>query len=451
MKIVPNYMFIMLFITTIITACGGSGNTSTEINTASIKLVTIPENLDVLTDKILPLEVVCEDPDGDCDILITINDTIVASDTNVLIKNVDLSKDLSYYENTFPYSLSNDPEAYLGQAFSLKIKITSSAGINLLTEARKFYTENKAIWTRVKDFSGKIIDFDGKRALIIHLEKKDSTKNDSITIEEVLSNTINTIEFKKPTVPNTLSFLTVDGAIYTSSDGNKSLLQYSSNLEKHDLGYLDKEDISYEYDFLFTRVSVMVVKDDYVLWGSNDKLWLTQFSTKITTQVGSDRKNWTEFPRDNNANKAYWCKGIVDSINNLNCKYSYYYIINTSSEIDMVVLRNLDEEFRNNTDNLYKTNNGWTAFQQNHEIWTKDPDGILTQRTFFGSNNPDEPFQIERLSADGQIIFSYAGQDKFLSDTSGQIRLISSREGMIINKKQGWYKLIGRSLFRLTE
>ena len=389
----------------------------------------------------LPLDVSCTDDVSDCEINVVVQDTQLTSAVNVLSETLDLS-------------------AYDGQKITLSIQGKDSSN-QLSSESRTVYIESSTSLTSVKNFSGRIIDFDGQFALIL-----DSGDNgDRLTILDITSDISTDVEVPLAlSVSPTRSFLTPTGAIYTAQavggnvltariyDWNNSLLQ--------DLGRPNSS-------------ASLTVAGDYAIWSVGSNLWRRQFSTEVNTQLSISAGDWKNSIGSNGvvaywshpnyaierydagvyttlaSDIAYWNTYVVtDGIRFVYRKHdpccsNQQYAITYHDGTNETVLTNFrDSEPSPGTD--YRIINGWVAFTelgglgQTH-VWTNDPIGTPLQRTFFGFNS-----YIDGLSTDGEVMLINSGR-RYLSDTTDQLTSVSSSLGRSTKINGVWYITIGRS------
>jgi len=407
--------------------------------------VAEPVQYSVATPEV-PLNISCVDDAGDCEISVKINN-ILASATNTLVDSLDLS-------------------SYEGQQVSLVFEGRDSAS-QLTTVSRTVYVESSSGLALVKDFSGKIIDFDGQNVLI----KTTAANGDGLAVASISSAQVTTVDVPAALVVSaTRSFLTATGVIYTTTEVGGNVL--SANIYDWNNGQL------YNLGHPNSAHSLRVA-GDYAIWSVSSNLWRRQLSTRTNIQISNDAGNWKNAIASNGV-VGFWAYGgnysviryqggssttLATDSNYWNsyvesdglgflyrkhdpcCSNQQYAITfhNGSIESALTVFR--DKEPSPGRD--YQINNGWVAFTelgavgQTH-VWSRDTGGSLLQRTIYGSDST-----IDTLSADGEIMMINAG-NRYLSDTSAQSTLVSSTLGMSSKKNGIWYIAIGRSLFSVN-
>lgn len=391
----------------------------------------------------LPLDISCTDDLGDCEIAMG-----GATGTNALSGTLDLS-------------------THDGSEINLSVTATDSSN-QVTTKNRIIYVETSTNLVPVKDFTGQIIDFDGTRALIL----TSGGNGDSLSIQSITSDVVTDVEvLPNLIVSPTRSFLSPTGVIYTTKEVGGNVLTSRiydwNNSNLRDLGHPDS---SYS----------LTVSGDYAIWSEGQTLWLRQFSTETNTQVSTSAGNWYNSVASNGV-VGYWGGAYPDSsvvryeagVHETlvsDTAYSNSWVVTDGSGF---VYRKVDRccsdlqysiTFHDGISELaltnfrdqepipprgYQINNGWIAFTdlgglgQTH-VWTRDPLGILLQRTVFGSNS-----YIEGLSSDGEVML-INNSERHHSNAVGLLNSVNSTLGRSINISGTWFVFIGRSLFEVS-
>ena len=404
----------------------------------------------------LPIDISCSDDVGDCDLTILAkfdNDlsymSVLASSRNSIAEDLDLS-------------------AFDGGSVELKIDSKDSVG-QITSRSVLVYVESSINLKEVLSYSGRVIDFDGRNALI--LDSK--IDGDSLSIFDNLTDAA-----VKAVVPFGLiispiySYLTPTGAFYSTKEIGGNVL--TSKLYDWNDGVL--------FDMGMPTSTSPRVAGDYGIWneglGGSSILHLRKFSTKSDSIVSSTVGNNSNAVGYNGV-VGYWSypgysvSSYSAGVNTLLVTDSNYW--NTYVETDgaSFVYRKHDPccagqkyaiayhdgvsevlltDFRENQPSPgrdFQIVNGWVAFTslgnlgQLH-VWTRDPSGVLLQRTAFGSNS-----YIERLAANGEVMLVNSGR-RYLSGASGQMTEISSDLGDSVSINEVWYVKLGRSLFSIN-
>ena len=419
------------------------------LDSKPILTITEPQQLSVARPG-LPVDVSCSDDVGDCEITVKVD--TMARPNNQLMSAVNVLTD------------TLDLAAYDGQQITLNIQGKDSSS-QLSVKSIAVYVESSANLNTVKDFSGRILDFDGLQALI--LESVDD--GDRLLIYDLkLDTTIDVVVPAGLSVSSARSFLTPTGAIYTATPKGGSSLTTKiydwNNSQLHDLGHP-------------RSASSLAIAGDYAIWSDNTILWLRSFSMKTNTQVSTSAGNW-ENSVGSNGVVTYWTYpgySIVRYDTGINTflatgseyentwvvgdGYRFVYRKRTPGRTDRqyaiayhdgtneTVLTNFREKGPNPGSD-YQVNNGWIAFTelgglgQTH-VWTRNPSGNIIQRTAYGSNS-----YIDELSSDGEVMLINSGR-RYLSNTAAQSINVGSSLGSSTKIDGVWYLTIGRSLLEV--
>ncbi len=423
-----------------------SEQTTIRLDNSPGLIITEPLDYSVATPAI-PVSVTCVDDAGDCAITVSIGSTELVAASNTLTETLDLT-------------------TYDGQQVSLVFKGTDSSN-QVTTISRTIYVESSSNLTRVKDFSGLIIDFDGQDVLI----KTSADTGDSLAIASISSVLIDSIDV--PTgliVSDSHSFLTPMGAIFTTREVGGNVLTANiydwNNSQLFDLGFPNS-------------ASSLTVSGDYAIWSVGENLWRRQLSSKSNIQISNNAGNWQNavgsngvvgyWAYDNNYTVVKYESGInttlatdsnywntyVESDGELfvyrkhdACCSNQQYAITLHDGVNETVLTDFRDE-EPNPGRDYQVNNGWLVFTelgglgQTH-VWSRDAAGTLEQRTIYGSDS-----YIDTLSSDGEVMLINSG-NRYLSDTAAQTTLVGSTLGKSSKANGIWYIAIGRSLFRFN-
>jgi len=117
------------------------------------------------------------------------------------------------------------------------------------------------------------------------------------------------------------------------------------------------------------------------------------------------------------------------------------------SEIRLATFRSPDTHRTPSAGTDYQIAGEWIAFTdlggltQRH-VWTRDQNGLLSQRTQFGSDSV-----IEALNGAGEVMLQN-GRTRYLSTADGGISEINSSIGRSKFLDGNWYVLMGRSVSR---
>lgn len=397
----------------------------------------------------IPLNITCVDKESDCEITVKFN-----SSGNVITSGIDTLNE------------TLDLTSHEGQIVIFHIQGKDSTG-KRTSLSKTIYVDSSANLTKVKDFPGPIIDFDGQRALIKE-KKKDG---DSLTISDIALNTTKTVDVPTGLVILDLkSFLTPTGVIYTTKATDNDVRAKIFDWNNEQLIEIGRANSSSSLD----------VAGDFAIWSNGSSLWRRQLSTKINTLISTDAGNWRN-AIGNNGVVAYWTHVNDYSIVRYQAgtyttlaSDSNYWNTHVVSDGTNFVYRKHDACCSNqqyaityhdgNTETLltafrsrqpykgrdYQINNGWVAFTelggigQTH-VWTRAPNGTYIQHTIYGSES-----YIDMLSSDGEVMLINS-RKRYLSDTFGSNVPVNSSLGRSIKVEEVWYIIMGRSLFKYSE
>ncbi|MBU2881847.1 hypothetical protein KO525_07335 [Psychrosphaera sp. B3R10] len=389
----------------------------------------------------------CEDDIGDCEVIIRVGNKVLASGVNLFDEPIDL------------YS-------YDGQQLLLYIEAIDSSK-QKTSKKRTIYVDYSTNLVRVKDFEGEIIDFNEQKVLV--LNSLDS--GDTLKITNVNSEKSYLVEVEPNLmISHSHSFLTQTGAIYTSQEIGETVLSSKifdwNNNQLFDLGHPNS-------------AKSLDVSGGYAIWSVGSDLWLRDLTSKQNTLVSNTAGNWRNSVAANGV-VGYWSYdnhySIVKFEDNLNstlvadvdywntyvltdgknfvyqkmqkCCSGVFYASVLFDGIHETYLSDLNQRsLQLNSD--YSVNNGWIAFTDlgnlgQTNIWARDVNGTLTQRTSYGANS-----YIETLASNGDIMFIY-GNERYLSNAQSEIHKVSSSLGTSFYFNNVWYIAIGRSLFEVN-
>ncbi len=400
----------------------------------------------------LPVDVSCTDDVAGCDLTIKVQgvDSELASGVDVLTETLDLT-------------------AFDGEGLVLRFQAQDTSG-QRSSVLRNVFVEQSTNLDTIAEFPGRILDFDGQRALVLTSEEA----GDRLDIHDIGSSTVEMVEVLPNLIVSTgNSFLTGFGAIYTAQStpgGGTTARTYDwNNGTLTDLGRPNS-------------AMSLTVAGDYAIWntgGLAPGLWLRQLSTGTDTLVSSSAGNWRNDVAENGvvaywsccsaytirkydagaettlaSDVAYWNtypltdgNGAVYRKHNPCCASQQYAISFHDGASETVITNFRAREIITGQD--YQIREGWIAYTelgglgQTH-VWTRDPGGSLLQRTVFGSDS-----YIDELGPDGEVMLINSKR-RYFSDASGQNVEVSSSLGTSANLAGTWYVTIGRSLFTVN-
>lgn len=398
----------------------------------------------------LLVDVSCVDDVGDCDLAVLVNQigpggSPIASGTNTLMQSINLDQ-------------------YDGNQITLLFRATDSAD-QTSAEYREIYVEASDRLITVKDFAGRLLDFDGQQVLVLTAGES----GDELSVASVDADTVMAIEVPADRVVDTrASYLTPTGAIYTTQEvgGNVTTSRlYDWRSDDDTLTDLGQPN----------SVVSLVVSGDYAIYSQGTELWLRQFSTGANTLVSSGAGNINNSVASNGV-VAYWAAGtysivkyeagvastLAEDLAYWNtypltdgsrfvyrkhdpcCANQQYAITYHDGTVETLLTNFRGSEVTQGKD--YLIADGFVAYtdlgglNQTH-VWTRDPGGSLTQRTFFGSNS-----YIDELAGNNELMFINAGR-RYLSEPDAQYTEVGSDLGISSYEGGTWYVMIGRSLF----
>lgn len=239
----------------------------------------------------------------------------------------------------------------------------------------------------------------------------------------------------------------------------------------------------------------MIVNGDYVLFGDSNLLRLRYLSTRryytlnlnITGAVVSQNGS---IVGDNGMSLLLYKKGVTTRINLqptnsmgtsegplIDNSQILYHETNANFNPRRIVLHDGNEmifaitpsyHWRNTNifylfrGRDYSINSGWISYLDGtgsaaNQLWTRDPQGNLLQRTNFepppspdGYYNGYYDVYIEKLADNGELMLIHDDK-RYLSKPNGDLTLVGSAElGTSYYKNNTWYITIEQSLFELT-
>lgn len=431
-----------------VTAVDVEGNSTSKKHTIELDkkpILTISEPLDLSVARPkIPLDISCIDDIDDCEISVSVQSSTLATSVNVLSETLDLS-------------------AYNGQQITLKIEGKDGSNQRPFKSVVIFVEASERL-ENVKEFTGQVVDFDGRQALIL----THGDEGESLSIHDIESDTITNVYVPDGlTISPSQSFLTPTGAIYSGRPIGTNVLSQRV--------YDWNNSLLYEHGKINSALSLSTA-GDYAIWNEGSNLWRRKFSTTTSSRISTQAGNWKNAVA-NNGVVAYWTSnytiqkydsGIVTTLAVDDYLWNTYvisdgvqfvyrksdpccndqsYAIAYHDGFDETVLTNFSEREPDPGYN-YQINSGWIAFTElgglgQHHVWTRDPAGALLQRTVFGSDS-----YISALSSDGELMLLNSGK-RYLSNTTGQLTEVGSALGITTKIDGVWYVSIGRLLLKM--
>lgn len=354
-------------------------------------------------------------------------------------------------------------EAWDGQAVTLEIKATDSAGQWSL-ESRTIYVESSKRLGEVESVSGKIWDVQPDR--ILFLEKSGDVN--ALKVRDRASGTDALVMDEPGRVPQ-YGFLTPRGAIFVEQSGNvlTSII------------YDWRDGTLINFGMPNSSVS-LEVKGNYAIWNSGQRLILRDLLSGTNTDVADYAGNWMNDVADNGS-VVYWgdsydiyryIGGVTTQLTNDTTLWNVYPLTDGVN----VVYRKQDPCCANQTFAItmyneekgeitlapsrsqgpspgrdYQANNGWIAFTKSGtggqlQVWIRSPSGEESQVSFFGTSS-----YIEALSPDGEVIFRNGDGGRMYPGVPNQPPIdIGSSLGHAFWQDGQWFVTIGRSLFKVS-
>ncbi len=394
----------------------------------------------------VPLSAACTDDRGSCEIQVThsalAGGTPLARAEGALNQTLDLS-------------------AYQGQAVNLSFTARDSA--NQTTQGQVLvYVETSSSLVEVLSVEGEIIDLDATRVLV----KQPTSTGDRLHIRSRLDGSVTAIALAAGySLSGSGGYLTPGGAIFTAQTGNvltARVFDWNKNL-LIDLGMPDS-------------AHSLVTRGDYAIWSQGTRLYRRALSTGETLLISESAGNWqNDVAADGTV--AYWdssyrVQRYQNGVTTLLAKDAQYW--NTYVRTDgaaylyrkhdpccgtqryTIAMHNGTQEsllsrFMEKSPNPgvhFQIKNNWIAYTdlgglgQRH-VWTRSPEGILNQRTLFGTDS-----SIDALAASGELLLVNGGVRYLNTAGTGNIQ-VSSSLGKSFRIGDDWYLAIGRSLFRI--
>lgn len=415
------------------------------INLDNKSTITVNEPLNAsLANPSISVSASCEDDKEDCELAVSVAGLVLASGVNILSDTLDL----------------ND---YDGEEIELKITSKDSSN-QITTETRSIFVESSDALSFQRDFTDSIIDFNGEKALLF----KDNGSQDDLQIYD-LSSEIN-VDVEVPSgysVIDTRSYLTTEGVIYVAHNEG----DYSNNV------YDWNNSLLYDLGLIRGYVSLKVA-GDYAIWSLDRTLWLRNLTTKtnliVSSSAGSSSTSYYSDVADNGViayrssdyeieqykdgvqttltnDPVLWNTGVLTDGHGFVYRKHYAYSV-ADAEYRLTYHDGISETVLTNPkrqqpkpEEDYQIENGWVAYiesgllGQDH-IWTRNPEGALIQRSYFGTDS-----SLESLSNDGDVMFINSGR-RYLSKSDGELLEVGSDLGKSYAIDGIWYVTIGRSL-----
>lgn len=405
-----------------------------KIDNVPVLTVNNPQQFD-LVNSILPLDISCEEPNGDCQIYVKHQGTVLATATNHLYESINLSD-------------------YVSQNITLTIEGSNRDEQVASTEFSTYVVDSAINITLIQKFSSTIIDFDGQRAL---LHNSDLTLNKQLQIATIINDETTAIEFdSNHAIAADKSMLTPTGVIFTAS--NAITYDFNNN-ELLTLG----------------ETSIVNTQGDFAVYCVNNNLLRRTLSTRIDTVLGTNYycnqldvsntgtvigKKSENIVRYKNGEDTLLDLLSLDSVDieaypaSISGNFIVYYrgapafrweqFVLFDDSNDIIIL----EGARTYTGGEYngtQINNDWLAYSNGTNIFTRDADGNILQRTYF-----NEISYIHTLADSGELVF--INEDKrYLSKPNGDVILLGpSNLGTIYYENSKWFIAIENRLYELT-
>lgn len=382
---------------------------------------------------LLPLDISCTETSGDCQIIVKNQDTVLATATNQLNETIDLSD-------------------FIGEQVILTIEGKNNSNQLATSAIITYVNESDVSMTLVKEFSDNIIDFDGKRALL-HNDVPSAAKQ--LQIANTMNDDVTIIEFNNDhKIYSDKSILTSTGAIFSASTG--STYDWNNN-ELINLG----------------QVSNVRVAGDFAAYCDSNNLLLRTLSEQSNTilatgcglsdvsangtVVGS--KGWNVV-RYKNQEETLLDLAAADSSDldaggaRINGSLIVYFQSNISRSRRVILYDDNDDKiiFTGNWHYAfggaytgYAINNGWLAYSNTINLYTRDTSGNILQRT-----DLKETSYIRHLADNGELMLINDGK-RYLSKSSGDLLLVGSSDiGTSVYRNGAWYIIIEESVYKLT-
>jgi hypothetical protein len=358
---------------------------------------------------------------------------------------------------------------FLGQKVTLNIEGTSNTEQVVSNTRHVYVNEGNFTMTLTKEFSSEIIDFDGERAL---LYGDVASLGKQVQIANIINDDVTVLD--TPTddpLSRDKSFLTPTGAIYqiqweTAFDWNNNEL------------------------FALEGANVIGSAGDYALFYSDNDLIIRTFSTKSHELINSSlerpvistngavvgENNWSLIQYKNQeATRIDLQPGSAGTSEQplIDDSLILYHETDASNNVRRIVLHDgndlvfsvnpnyrwgVGNRFYISREKHYAINNGWFAYLDGTEssanqLWTRDLQGNLLQRTNFEPVDFDDNFGyenfIERLAPNGELMLVHDDK-RYLSKPNGDLILVGSAElGKSYYFNGTWYISIEQSLFEL--
>lgn len=431
---------------------GRSNSRQKQITIDNLPVITISEPKEnAFASPLLPLDISCADESGDCQITVKNNEILLASSMNQLNETIDLSD-------------------FIGEKVSLFIEGKSNSEQTVSTSRDVYVNESDVEFILIKEFSSEIVDFDGERTLIYgdvdDLGKQvqvANINNDDIIVLD--TPTDHPLDYES-------SFLTPTGAIYQTKWGTP--LDWNNNE-------------------LFTLEGASIVSsaEDYVLLDSDNNLIIRTLSTKSSELVNSSlqsavisangtvvgENNWSLIQYKNQeATRIDLQPGSAGTSEGplIDDSFILYHETDANINVRRIVLHDgndlvfavnpsyhwgVGNRFYISRGKHYAINKGWLAYLDGigssaNQLWTRDLQGKLLQRTNFEPVDFDDNFGyenfIETLADNGELMLVHDNK-RYLSKTNGDLILVGSSDlGVSYFRNGTWYIVIEESLFELT-
>lgn len=367
------------------------------------------------------------------------NDKLVSSNENKLDQSVDLS-------------------AYLGSSCLIKFSATDSQG-QVTQVSRTIFVENSANLIPVLKTDGNILD--AQRDHLLYL-----TSDQSGNSLKLLNRNDNSSLSVKPPENELIrsAYISNYGAMFVAGESRLDAKIYDwNNGTLYNLGPDSLGSVQVNGDFAIWNKSSSLIKRDLssltntelsshagnwkndiasngaTVWWDND--YQINFNNGVTTQITSDQLFRNTYPITDGHSSVYLKSAIC-------CNEAVTItLFNGDSEVALGSARS------DSPDPLfdYQIHDNWIAYTEigkltQINIWTYDPLGQRTQRTYFGSNKSYT--RIESLGEAGELML-ISNNKRYISTANGFLGEVSSGLGQSYQVNGEWYIYIGNQLFKV--
>ncbi len=410
---------------------------------------------------------------GNC----TDDDSIGCASINAKINNTVIATGQFSIDETV--SLAD----YDGSSVAIRIEGTDSAGQKTYISRNVFVESSKKLH-EVESVTGKIWDVHPDRILFLET----SEDNTALKIMDTVQRTTTVVLDQAGKVPQ-YGFLTPNGAMYVERSPDNLYPNFT-----YDALYEFKNGNT---EFIGIPRSKIKVIGNYAVWNAyssidhKEYIYLRDLLSGVSTEVVQITNYGPRPIYDLSADGAvvyqigagvvfdrnilHYKSGITSRITNdigASSGIPLWYM-NMSPKTDGVNTAYIKQEYRNpggygnqslylhtnsqevqlitfmeNNTFDYRLNNGWTAYTKSgnsgqSQVWTRSPDGVQTQISYFGTNS-----YIDDLGPNGEVIFKN-GSRLYLAQLDKTQIEISSTLGKRFYQDGKWYVVIGRSLFSI--